>query len=121
MKVQRYRKFVNTNTYVPSMLGYVACGMSDVESARKLQFMDRSPLNVLEWHVLWQFMDKYVKFYGNARPRPNDEHRTFFAEFDDMFDALCRSYYYKTFRWWLTVIALVDSNTNRCDQRRGIR
>lgn len=30
----------------------------------------RSPLNVLEWHVLWKFMNKYFKKFGNVTPCP---------------------------------------------------
>lgn len=30
----------------------------------------RSPLNVLEWHVLWKFMNKYLKKFGNVTPCP---------------------------------------------------
>lgn len=116
LKVQKYRNFVNSTTYAPSAMGYVCAGMSDVLQATEFRVMDRSPLNVLEWHVLWKYIDKYVKLFGNVAPDLKiEEHFTFFNEFDIIFKSLKDSYFYDFFRQRLDTLAIIDSNIERCD------
>lgn len=118
LKVQKNRKFVNANSYAPSMLGYISTGILDIMSATEPKFMDRSPLNVLEWHFLWKFMDKFYTMFGNMLPDvENDErHIDFFNEFDRLFIDL-KNYCYIYSRW-LDVVCIIDSNIDRCDGAR---
>lgn len=116
LKVQKYRNIVNTTTYGPSTLGYVCSGMIDILKATEFRLMDRSPLNVLEWHVLWKLIDKYVKLFGNVTPNLKiEEHILFFNEFDVIFKSLKNSYFYDYFRQRLDTLAIIDSNIERCD------
>lgn len=121
MKVQKYRRFTNSTTYTPSMLGYISAGMLDIQAATEFAFSDRSPLNVLEWYVLWKFMDAYVSRFGNVDPDPGAAHSSFFVEFDGAIDELKNSFFYQSLYEQLNVISLVDSNVTRCDDRRKIR
>lgn len=121
MKVQKNRKFVNVNTFAPSMLGYISTGLLDVLSTAEHAFMDRSPMNVLEWHFLWKFMHKFYTEFGNVLPDPDNkaEHGIFFVEFDRIFDDL--KLYCKSYRALLDVVCIIDSNVDRCDRDRLYR
>lgn len=121
MKVQKNRKFINANTFAPSMLGYVSAGMLDILSTVEPTFMDRSPINVLEWHFLWKFMHKFYTKFGNVLPDPrsNDEHRRFFTEFDRTFNDL--KVYCKMYTRLLDIVCIIDSNIERCDGDRSRR
>lgn len=122
-KVQRYNNAHNANTFGASMVGYVTAGMLDVtNSPGAPKFCDRSPLNVIEWHVLWKLMDEYVRRFGNVRPdgsSPGVER--YMREFRDTFDNLKRWYVYRHFRSRLNAVAIVDTDVARCDRLRAAR
>ncbi|KAE9522046.1 hypothetical protein AGLY_017566 [Aphis glycines] len=123
LKVQNYRNIVNSTTFAASAMSYVCAGMIDVLKTAEPRFMDRSPLNVLEWNVLWKFIDKFIVEFGNVRPELTDgKQAAFFEEFDDVFGALKSSYFYDFFRQRLDTVVIIDSNVARCDHthmRRG--
>lgn len=118
LKVQKNRKFINTNSFAPSVLGYISAGMLDIMSAAEPTFMDRSPLNVLEWHFLWKFMDKFYSMFGNVTPdvETYEEHADFFNDFDRVFADL--KDYCDIFNRSLDIVCVIDSNLERCDADR---
>lgn len=103
------------------MLGYVSAGILDVLSTAEPTFMDRSPMNVLEWHFLWKFMHKFYTEYGNVLPDPihNEGHGLFFMEFDQIFEDL--KVYCKMYTRLLDIVCIIDSNIGRCDNDRLLR
>lgn len=115
-KVQRQFNAKNADTLGSSMIGYVCAGMTNQSLDRRPKFNDRSPLNVLEWHVLWKLMDAYVRRFGNARPDTSVPGVSeFLQEFVDAFETLRAWYVYAYFRSRINAVALVDSNVDRCD------
>lgn len=82
--------------------------------------MDRSPLNVLEWFILWKFMYLFHNTFGNVDPYTVNC-TVFLEEFDRVFDFLKNSYYYKMIRSNVDVVAIIDSDTERCDDKRLLR
>lgn len=67
-KVQYNNKIVNPDSYGPSMVGYICSGLIDQTHYFKKTFNDRSPLNCLEWSMLWRLMSVYYKKFGNQYP-----------------------------------------------------
>lgn len=85
-------------------------------------FNDRSFLNTLEWRVLWKTMDDYYKRFGNVVPdETRDDIKSALNEYRRVFDDLRDSYFYKRFRRMMNGIAIIDSNTDRCDALRQAR
>lgn len=68
LKVQRTTSFINANSFAPSMIGYIFSGIGEILEKGTFCLMDRSPVNVLEWYVLWKLMDMYENRYGNTNP-----------------------------------------------------
>lgn len=120
LKVQKSTSFVNANSYGPSMIGYIFSGLREILSMSVPCLMDRSPVNVLEWYILWKLLDIYYNRYGNTNPEVIDC-STFLQKFDQMFNFLQKSYFYKEMRKHLDVIAIVDSDVVRCDRKRRLR
>lgn len=143
-KVTQNFSFKNTDSYGPSMLGYICSGMMQLLNHREPRFHDRSILNVMEWHLLWKFMDIFMKKFGNCRPiftEPpkvsvdnydgNDETLDrdddivnmvdFTRKFDYFFTQLKNSNSYKHFRDQINVVAFVDSDQQRCDRLHKTR
>lgn len=121
LKVQKNRRFLNTNSFAPSMLGYISTGILDIMSTSEPNFMDRSPLNPIEWHFLWKFIDNFYNDFGNVVPDPerNSYHNDFFVQFDAVFKDL--KYFCRVFSQHLDTIAIIDSNLSRCDDVRASR
>lgn len=120
-KVQYHANTKNPDTYFPSLIGYIATGINN-QNCGKPHFNDRSPLNVLEWRILWKIMDNYMKTIGNKRP--NLKIPKIFELFDNyknIFLSLKNSYYYQYFRSKINGIAFIDSNVERCDELRCLR
>lgn len=121
-KVQRHNNAKNANTFGPSMIGYVTAGMVNQSIDTRAKFNDRSPLNVLEWHLLWKLMDLYVANFANTRPDPSYPLMARYLEhFIRMFTQLKSWYVYKHFRSRINGIAFIDSNVRRCDQMHTTR
>jgi len=102
------------------MIGYIFSGIQEVLSMAVPCLMDRSPLNVLEWYILWKLLDKYQNLYGNTDPEKTDC-SAFLLEFDRVISCLKNSYFYMEMRRWLDVIAIVNSDTVKCDNKRRLR
>lgn len=67
-KVQYNNKIVNPDSYGPSMVGYICSGLIDQTHYTEKTFNDRSPLNCLEWSMLWRLMSMYYTTFGNQYP-----------------------------------------------------
>lgn len=118
-KVQRHNNAKNANTFGASMIGYVMAGMVNQSIDTRSKFNDRSPLNVLEWHLLWKLMDSYAAKFGNVRPHP--KMTRYLEDFRRVFTQLKSWYVYKHFRSRINGIAFIDSNVDRCDQMHMTR
>lgn len=120
--MQRHNNAKNANTFGPSMLGYVMAGMVNQSIDTRPKFNDRSPLNVLEWYLLWKMMDLYVVKFGNVRPHPNVPQMTdYLHDFRQLFIRLKSWYIYEHFRSRINGIAFIDSNVDRCDRIHAAR
>lgn len=118
-KIQRLVNTRNVDTYFPSMIGYVTSGTISMCTG-DYHVNDRSPLNCLEWRLLWRVMDEYVNRFGNIHPDTLIEHgdvsiESYLNEVRAMFRALKGSYFYDMFRRDINALAIIDSCTNRCD------
>lgn len=120
LKVQKSTSFVNSNSYAPTMMGYIYSGTKEILEKSTKCLMDRSPLNVLEWYVLWKLMNIYFIRHGNTNPA-DVQCSTFLTEFDMVFNYLKTSYYYKRIHSFLDVIAIINSDTEKCDAKRRFR
>uniref|UniRef100_A0A0C9RL27 PfdB protein n=1 Tax=Fopius arisanus TaxID=64838 RepID=A0A0C9RL27_9HYME len=109
-KLQRLAKFKNINRYFPSMLGYICTGVRYLNYGSR-RFNDRSPLNPLEWHVLWCCMSDYFLNYGNVKP--ND-----LSKYENIMKSLKNSFFYDFFQKKINCIVFIDSNCMRCDELR---
>lgn len=104
------------------MIGYLMAGMVNQSNDKRVKFNDRSPLNVMEWYLLWKLMALYVALFGNVRPHPNIPGMTKYLEcFKSVFSALKSWYVYRHFRSRINGIAFIDSNVDRCDQMHMTR
>lgn len=120
MKTQRLSNFQCMDTFFPSTIGYITTGVSSLFEG-DYHVNDRSPLNPLEWRILWRVIDGYVKRFGNIDPEILKVEELFFKDITDLFDNLHEAYYYKIFRNKINCIALIDSDTGRCDSLHYIR
>lgn len=118
IQVQRFVNSVNTDSFFPSTIGYIASGIV-TQNHGEPHFNDRSFLNVLEWNLLWKVMDDYNNRLGNAAPDENDpEINSLLEHYRTLFENLRESYYYRFFRKAINAIAFIDSNVGRCDLLR---
>lgn len=119
-KVQRFATSRNTDTYFPSMIGYIASGINQQSTGelRKPKLNDRSYLNVLEWNLLWRMMDDYVQRMGNTDPWVTDGGPKLMNEYRTAFKNLAASYHYRYLRQKFRSIAFIDSDVRRCDMIR---
>ena len=63
--------------------------------------MDRSPLNVLEWIMLWYVLEEFGKVHNNANLSEDDkcvEYEKLYIEEKELFLKLKNSYLWKFFR-----------------------
>lgn len=112
-KIQQLANFKNINSYFPAMLGYITSGILSFDYGPQ-RLNDRSPLNPLEWHVLWCCMSDYYINYGNVFPEN-------LSKYIEIFNKLKRSYFYQCFNEKINCIAIIDSNCRRCDDVRRRR
>lgn len=119
VKTQQLHRFVNADCYFPSMLGYICTGLQSL-NAGSPHFNDRSPLNVIEWHILWRCMGDFSHRYGNVRP-DNNTHEESMALYRSIFENLRQADFYKSMRSKINCIVLIDSDLNRCDRLHAKR
>lgn len=112
-KIQKLAKFKNINRYFPSMLGYICTGLRTFKLG-SMRLNDRSPLNPLEWHVLWCCMSDY--FVNNGNVYPID-----LSKYEVIMKKLKKSFFYEFFSRKINCLAFIDSNCSRCDEIRGRR
>lgn len=112
-KIQKLANFKNINRYFPSMLGYICVGLRSFKLGT-MRLNDRSPLNPLEWHVLWCCMSDYYVTNGNVYPSDLSKYQTVMRK-------LKSSFFYEFFGKKINCLALVDSNCARCDETRARR
>lgn len=112
-KIQKLAKFKNINRYFPSMLGYMCMGLRSFKLGT-MRLNDRSPLNPLEWHVLWCCMSDYFVNNGNVQP-------TDLSKYTIIMRKLKKSFFYEFFSREINCLAFIDSNTLRCDELRAKR
>lgn len=117
-KVQQFHPCQNPDTYFPSMIGYICAGIMD-NTNHAPHYNDRSPLNVLDWYILWNAMDKFLCRFGNVRiDTTKPDHCAFVDELIDIFNKYRTVYYRQMLNQSVTCIALVDSNIDRVDSLR---
>lgn len=108
------------NTFTPSTIGYITlgCELANTPSIKcnGFKLMDRSPLNPLEWRILWRCMDDFYKKHGNVYP--TEEH---LEEYTEIFKLLLNFKWYAEKRKNLHITVIVDSNVERCDKSRHAR
>ncbi|AYP97936.1 GrBNV gp44-like protein-like protein [Mauternbach virus] len=120
-KVQRNHRIQNPDTFGPSMIGYVCAGIND-SFGTVPHFSDRSPMNVIDWHILWKFMDRYLTRFGNVAPNEKNAEMTLqFNMFRTGFRAYREKCEIKNLVANINCIAIVDTNILRCDEMRLIR
>nr|WOJ45360.1 GrBNV_gp44-like protein [Apis mellifera nudivirus] len=130
-KVQRFTTVCNSNTYYPSMIGYIAAGINQQNTGKGPHLNDRSYLNTLEWNILWRIMDDYVTRQGNTDPldsatttataneeEEKNERYELMEGYRQAFRDLAASYHYRALRRKFRAIAFIDSNVTRCDEIR---
>lgn len=119
VKNQQYNNNENSDTYFPTMIGYITSGIATL-SCGGPHFNDRSPLNVYEWPILWKIMGKFVRQFGNsAVDENNPDILVFLNEVVEIFTAYRESN--NLFSSKINTIALIDSNISRCDSLRYLR
>lgn len=112
-KIQKLAKFKNINRYFPAMLGYICTGLRTFKFG-PMRLNDRSPLNPLEWHVLWCCMSDYFVTNGNVYPRD-------LSKYESSIRKLKGSFFHKFFSDQINCLAFIDSNCGRCDATRARR
>lgn len=119
-KVQQYNQCHNPDTFFPSMIGYISAGLIEMSNNPQPHYNDRSPLNVLDWYILWHAMDKFVVRFGNVRidVAKKPTHAEFVDELIDIFNKYRTIYYRCALNSNITCIAMVDSNIDRADMLR---
>lgn len=120
-KNQHVNSNQNSDTYFPSMIGYICSGINNLTCGGP-HFEDRSPMNVLDWHFLWKIFDDYLKTFGNLEPKNNNlDMQNKLLKYKSIFNAYKNWYIYKMFSGQINTIALIDSNIGRCDSLRFAR
>lgn len=120
-KIQRVNGVRTTNTYFPSAIGYISVGVNNLKCGGA-RFEDRSPMNVLDWIVLWRIADDFLLKFGNvAITQTSKEMRQALSEYKELFAEYKNWYVYKMFSCDINTIALINSNTAVCDELRYSR
>lgn len=110
MKVNNFTNAKNHNSNNADMLGYLFRGLSFAQ-CKNATIFDRSPVNVMDWHVLWPLLESYYKTFGNVRPSSSlNGYDLWLSEFKNVFTNLKNSWSYKFIRDNLNCIAIVDSD-----------
>jgi hypothetical protein len=122
-KINKVSTSSNINTLGVAAMGYITRGIRLLNSS-VVTFLDRSPLNPLQWHVLWSLFDLYVKTFKNVRPseiKHTEDWKIFEGEFRERFQMLQNSVWYKDFNNHIQGIAIIDSNTEYVRTRMSRR
>lgn len=120
-KVQQTNPSTNSDTFFPAMLGYICAGINSLQCEGP-HFVDRSPINVLDWHILWKIMDGHLKRFGNVEINENNpEMAAALEEYREIFRQYKETDHYKLITQNINTIALIDSNVARCDNMRYCR
>ncbi|AUQ43981.1 putative gp44-like protein [Esparto virus] len=120
-KVQQNHNIQNPNTFGPSMIGYMSAGIND-SLCDDPHFSDRSPMNVMDWHILWKIMDDYLTRFGNVAPdETNVEMANVLSSYRNIFRLYKNKCTTKLFSRHVNGIAIVDTDTQRCDDLRLTR
>lgn len=122
-EIVKCKKLERTNTFVPSTIGYMYSGLENVRMPSKqcggFKLMDRSPLNALEWRLLWKCMDHFVRIdCGNVNALPTQFQ---LDNYSAMFKHLLASHYYRNLRRDVQGLVIIDSDVKRCDNSRAQR
>lgn len=112
-KIQKLAGFKNINRYFPAMLGYICTGLRSFMMG-PMRLNDRSPLNPMEWHVLWCCMSDYFVTNGNSYP-------TDLSKYEIIIRKLKDSFFYEFFSKKINCLVFIDSNCARCDETRAKR
>lgn len=111
----------NADTYFPSLIGYITSGILNLYAGGP-RYEDRSPINVLDWCILWKLLDNYVRKFGNVAPdETHADMSNTLREFTEIISLYKNSIAYKEFSKHINCIALVNSNTDQCDVLRYAR
>lgn len=119
-KISNNYNIENINSYGPSMLGYILSGFIAINNFHTFTIFDRSPLNCMEWSLLWRMFDKFLTTYGNVF-LDRKIHEDFLKDFSNVFNKLQKLPSYEFFRKQLNVLILIDTNIIKCDYRRRLR
>lgn len=127
VKTKNFATIINGNSYGPSMIAAACAGeIYHIETSNKRDldstkcFFDRPSTNYMEWSILWQMFDLYVREFGNVKPDPKKQ-RSFFNEFDKAFINLRNNYCYDYFVSRINIVSVIDTNVERCDNARKLR
>lgn len=119
-KVSREHAIKNTNSCGVSMLSYAMCGIKMMNIERIV--LDRSPLNCIEWFLLWTMLHQWNAKFGNMRfDESNKLHCDMLEYFKQMFKSLMNNATYKTLRSKFNGFSIIGSDWNACDFRRTRR
>lgn len=111
----------NSNTFAPAMIGYICSGIHNLPAGGP-HFEDRSPMNVLDWHILWIIMNDFLKTFGNVSvDETNLSIYNAVQKYKEIFSAYKKWHVYKMFINDINTIALIDSDVHRCDNTRYLR
>lgn len=122
-KINKVSLSTDINSLGPAALGYITRGIRLLNTP-KVTFFDRSPLNCVEWHVLWSLFDVYQKTFGNVKPsdvKHTAEWKLFVKDFNLRFDMLKDAVWYKDFSSKINRIAIIDSNVENVRRRMANR
>lgn len=118
-KVSRVSQITDTNSTGIGMFGYASLGL---KLMRDSFIMDRSPLNCIEWNLLWGMFGEWVKTFGNAEYNPdNPDMKIVKTKFESLFRSMLNDPAYKLLRDRIYGFAVIDSDTMACDKRRARR
>lgn len=120
-KISQIHTFRNPDTYFPSLMGYICTGMNTLTCGGP-HFNDRSPLNVLDWNLLWLLLNDFLMKFSNVRPDINNEAHTPVLElYKSMILNYKEAYYRQMFAKKINCIVFVDSDLDRCDELHYMR
>lgn len=110
----------NINTHALAMMGYIDKGISDINKNKNPQFCDRSPINPLDWKLIWHILCLMNKNFGLKFNL--DENLIDFEKlrlkFVDLIKEFKNDKIYFDKRNNLNILVLIDSDYKEVDERR---
>lgn len=114
-KVQKYNTIVSPDIFPPSTMGYIASGIIDSYNGGP-KFGDRSPLNVLDWYILWILMGKFFVQFGNVRPNYIDTDMSReLKKYEKILTLYRQTYFYSIYSQHFNTMAIIHSNIDAID------